>query len=60
LKTEVTPHFVEDVEKEQPSSNADGTANWYNYSGNQSGVVLESTRDLGVKRLSGLKGSDLG
>jgi hypothetical protein len=32
----VTIHVREDVEKEEHSSIADGIANWYNHSGNQS------------------------
>jgi hypothetical protein len=35
---QVTTHVVEDVEKEEYSSISGGNENWYNHSGNQSGV----------------------
>jgi hypothetical protein len=37
IKPQVTTHIGKDVEKEEHSSIAGGTANWYNHSGNQSG-----------------------
>jgi hypothetical protein len=37
IKTQVTADAGEDVEKEEHSSIAGGTASWYNQSGNQSG-----------------------
>jgi hypothetical protein len=37
----VTTHVVEDVEKEEVSI-AGGIANWYNHSGNQSGISSEN------------------
>ena len=37
IKTQVTGDIGEDVEKEDPSSTAGETVNWYNHSGNQSG-----------------------
>jgi hypothetical protein len=38
----VTTHVGEDVEKDNHSSIAGGIANWYNQSGNQSGVSSEN------------------
>jgi hypothetical protein len=38
----VTTHVREDVEKEEHPSIADGIENWYNHSGNQSGVSSEN------------------
>jgi hypothetical protein len=38
----VTTHVGEDVENEEHSSNGGGNANWYNHSGNQSGVSSEN------------------
>jgi hypothetical protein len=43
--TQVTTHVSKDVTKEEPSSIAGGIANWYNHSGNQSGV---SSRKLEI------------
>ena len=41
-KTQVTAHTGKHVEKEENSSIADGIANWYNHSGNQSGGSPEN------------------
>jgi hypothetical protein len=41
-KTQVTADVGEDVEKEEHSSVAGGTANWYNHSGNQFGCSSEN------------------
>jgi len=38
----VTTEAGEDVEKEEHSSIVGGIADWYNHSGNQSGVSSES------------------
>jgi hypothetical protein len=38
----VTTHVGEDVEKEEHSSIVGGVANWYSYSGNQSGGSSEN------------------
>jgi hypothetical protein len=42
LKTQVTADAGEDVKKEKHSSIADGTASWYNHSGNQFGSSSEN------------------
>jgi hypothetical protein len=42
IKTKVTAHVGEDVEKEEHSSIAGGIANWYNHFGNQSRGSLEN------------------
>jgi hypothetical protein len=39
---QVTADVGEDMEKEEHSSTAGGTANWYNHSGNQSGGSSEN------------------
>jgi hypothetical protein len=41
-KTQVTANASEDVKKGKHSSIADGSANWYNHSGNQSDSSSES------------------
>jgi hypothetical protein len=41
-KPQVTALVGENVEKEEHSSIAGGIANWYNHSGNQSGVSSEN------------------
>ena len=41
-KTQVTADAGKDVEKEEHSSVAGGTASWYNHSGNQSGGSSEN------------------
>jgi len=41
-KTPATADAGKDVEKEEHSSIAGGTANWYNHSGNQSGGSSEN------------------
>ena len=41
-KSQVAAHVGKDVEKEEYSSIAGGTENWYNHSGNQSGDSLEN------------------
>jgi len=41
-KTQVTADAGDDVEKEEHFSFVGGTANWYNHSGNQSGVSSEN------------------
>jgi hypothetical protein len=38
----MTADAVEDVEKEEHSSTAGGTASWYNHSGNQFGGSSEN------------------
>jgi hypothetical protein len=38
----VTTEAGKDMEKEESSSIAGGTASWYKYSGNQFGVSLEN------------------
>jgi hypothetical protein len=38
----MTEHAGEDVEKEEHSSIAGGTVNWYNHSGNQSSGSSEN------------------
>jgi hypothetical protein len=42
IKSSVTAHVGEDVEKEEHSSIAGGIANWYNHSGNQPGGSSEN------------------
>jgi hypothetical protein len=42
IKPQVTTHVGKDLEIEEHSSNADGIANWYNHSGNQSGGSSEN------------------
>jgi hypothetical protein len=42
IKTQVTANAGEDVEKEEHSSIAGGTANWYDHSENQSGHSSEN------------------
>ena len=42
LKTQETAGVGEDVEKEEHSSTAGRTANWYYHSGNQSGASSEN------------------
>jgi hypothetical protein len=41
-KPQVTAHAGSNVKKEESSSIADGIANWYNHSGNQSGGSSEN------------------
>ena len=42
IKNSGAAHVGEDVEKVEHSSIAGGIANWYNYSGNQSGGSSEN------------------
>ena len=42
MKTQVTAHVDNDVEKVEHSFIAGGIANWYNLSGNQGGSLSEN------------------
>jgi hypothetical protein len=43
-KPQVTADAGKDMEKEEHSSIVDGIANWYNHSGNQSGISSENRK----------------
>jgi hypothetical protein len=45
----VTTHVGKDVEKEEHSFIAGGIANWYNHSGNQSGVSSKNWKQIYLK-----------
>jgi hypothetical protein len=49
IKTQVTAHVGEDVEKEEHSSIAGEIASWYNHSGNQSGGSSENWKQNYLK-----------
>jgi hypothetical protein len=48
-KPQMTTHVSKDVDKEEHSSIAGGSANWYNHSGNQSGVSSENWKYIYLK-----------